>query len=257
MRFIRRLGAFKTLLQCMVGCVISSVLIGLSDSRITIKVGGAFELNDGTGKTRSSFGVANQIGGSRCEMRVVNPFEITPKTLPRDYLCGWSDESPANTDALCFDPFECISLHHLWELYLVTGCIYLISYLIYGIVWTTVKTRLVIEKNRAMMMYGGIIVMMLGNFVFNKVLDKYLMGVFMDDFSEKIRSIVANNGYPGFRFVGAPVYELQGSKKAAQSLFDICSGMIVGLVISAIDNIRGMTSSRVRIHNIEMTERLT
>lgn len=257
MQLLRRIGAFKTLIQCVIGCMISSVLIGLSQSSITIKVGGAFELNDGSGKTRSSFGVAGQIDGMKCDMRVVNPFEITPVTLPGNYLCRWVDGESLGNDALCFDPFECTSLHNLWELYLITGCIYLVSYFVYGGIWTAVRFRLISRKKYAEMFYSGIIIMMLGNFVFNKVLDKYLMGVFMDDFSEKIRSIVSNNGYPGFSFVGAPVYELQGTKKVSQSLFDICSGMIVGLVVSAIDNIRGMTPHRTKIHNIELTERLT
>jgi hypothetical protein len=98
---------------------------------------------------------------------------------------------------------------------------------------------------------------MLGNFIFNKVLDKYLMGVFMDDFSEKIRSIISNNGYPGFSFKGDPVYELQGAKRISQSLFDICSGMIIGLVMAAIEHVKHMLRRRrARIHNIEMIEHL-
>lgn len=255
MGIVKRLGIFKTLVQCIFGCVISSALIGISQPKISIKVSGAFELNDGSGKTRSSFGSATQLEKTKCEMRVVNPFETTPLTVPGNYLCGWVGGSDDGKDALCFDPFECSSLHRLWELYLATGCIYLISYFTYGIVWSLIKYRVLTNRKHASMLYVSIVVLMIGNFAFNKILDKYLMGVFMDDFSNKIRSIVSNNGYPGFSFVGSPVYELQGSRNISQSMFDICSGMIVGLVISAMDHIRAMALKRPRIHKIEMTER--
>lgn len=252
----KKLGTFKTLIQCFVGCVISAVLVGMSDSKININVGGAFGLDDGSGKTRSSFGEARQSRDMKCEMTVVNPFEIIPETLPRNYLCGWRGSSNME-DALCFDPFDCISLHQLWAMYLVTGCIYLFSFFWYGCVWVAIRWKWVTGKNLAMILYGSIIFIMLSNFIFNKVLDKYLMGVFMDDFSEKIRSIISNNGYPGFRFRGAPVYELQGFKKVSQSLFDICSGMIVGLVMAAFDDIKNMTRRRSRrVHSVEMLDYL-
>jgi len=257
MGFLNKLGAFKPLIQCFIGCVISATLIGLSHSKIVINIGGAFGLSDG--KTRTSFGVAEQLSeGTKCDMRVVNPFEIIPETLPENYLCSWDQANGNGRDALCFDPFECVSLHQLWTLYLATGCVYLISYVWYGLVWTMVRNRWITNIPQAKMLHGGIIVLMVCNFIFNKVLDKYLMGVFMEDFSEKIRSIIANNGYPGFQFKGDPVYDIQGTKRISQSLFDICSGMIVGMVIEAIDNIRNMSkrSRERRIHNIELMERL-
>lgn len=232
---LRSLGVFKTLIQCFAGCLVSAALVAFSRASIHINVGGAFGLEDGTGKTRSSFGVAQQIPDAKCTMKVVNPFEIIPETLPGNYLCSW-EEGANLVDALCFEPFECAPLHQLWVMYLVTGCVYLVSYFAYGLVWVAVKMRRV--RAHARMLYGIIIIVMLSNFVFNKVLDKYLMGVFMDDFSEKIRSIVSNNGYPGFRFRGSPVYELQGEKRISQSLFDICSGMILGMVFAAVESIR-------------------
>lgn len=241
---------FKTFAQCVTGCIISSILVGLSRSSIKIEIGGAFGLYDGTGKIRSSFGIAEQLPENKCTMKVVNPFEVIPDTIPGNYICSWDNSDLVPKDALCFDPFECTSLHMLWVMYLLTGCIYLISYLLYGIIWTVGYLGWVQRGRRVNMLYASIVFVMLSNFIFNKVLDKYLMEVFIDEFSEKIRTIVSNNGYPGFKFKGDLVYELQGTKKIAQSLFDICSGMIMGMVFSAIENIR--KPFRPRIHNDDL-----
>lgn len=242
---LKKSKIFQFVFQICLALTLSIVLMVWNMERISITLGVVMMFNNLIYK--SDIGTIRQTDISRrCEMIIVNPFETFPPFVDSRYQCKWSKNSN-HTDAICFDTFECDPIDKLQRIMFITSNMYVFGFFSIGLVWglfyMDVIRNIPLYKYTITILIMVVNLSLLSSFILSKLSVNLLIDQSIDSIVDKISSIAKNNGAPSIQFTDR-IYRFDNNFNLARTIYDICSGIALGLMISTIELVKKLWSGK-------------
>lgn len=233
---MNRLKKFKDYFQIATSILLSCVNVWLSSEAITQTIGVVYKFGDMF--YNPSLGIIEQDStlSHRCKMKVASPFtdylynksDIYHRIDPR-YICKWSSDSTYD-DSLCFEQFDCYPLKMVRDVDIACSSLFLLGFVIIFILWAFRPSN---RKVRIFLWSLGTTVL-ISSFSVSKLSASYLRQMQEQDILDKIKDIVMNQGSLSIHYdTTVSKYDLKTT--ISQTIFDVCSGMALGLIANSIN----------------------
>lgn len=231
---MNRLRKLKDIFQLAISVGLSAVNVWLASEPITQTIGVVYKFGDMF--YNPSLGIISQDATHKhlCTMKVASPFtdymyNVTDSyhRIDKRYVCRWSPESLFD-DSLCFEKFECHPLKMIYDVNIACSSLFLLGFFLVAILWLYRPSN---RRNRIILWCVGTAVL-ISSFMVSKISSSYLREIELQDILEKIKAIVLKQGSMDISY-DTTVSRFDMNSSISQTIFDICSGMALGLIANA------------------------